>query len=113
MPLKQISIDEVLPSGTPGERKIIIKYNYNFGENCFKDKPGCKGTITIYIDEDPKTPFIEWTRLGAANFDMPNAKLFGPKITGKDFYIFIPKQRLVYDEKENSFNGEVLFFKKE
>lgn len=92
--------------------KIKITILWEAGRWCFKDSPGCKGSLELKTapTKNGKNELI-WLNLEKGDFKMPNAKLFEPKSTDSDFYIFIPQQTLIYNDLTKTYEAVVEYYK--
>jgi hypothetical protein len=95
-------------------RKIKITIKWEAGRWCFKDDPGCKGSVDLRTAPPKKNGKIDitWDNLERQDFEMPNAKLFRPETNGTEYFVYIPKQKLVYNKEANTFEAIVEFYTK-
>jgi hypothetical protein len=91
-------------------RPIKIKISFEAGRWCFKDDPGCEGTIVLKTIPDQNGNYeITWDNIDD-NFEMPNDKLYTPESTNSNYYVYIPKQTLKRDPKTKTIKAKVLIF---
>jgi hypothetical protein len=110
--IKEMNLKNV--TSEVASRKIKITISWEAGRWCFKDDPGCKGSLELRTAPPKKNGKIDltWNNLEPKDFEMPNAKLFGPETSGTEYYVYIPKQILVYNKDINSFEAIVEFYTK-
>lgn len=108
--IKELNLTNVTPEVTASKIKITILWEA--GRWCFKDDPGCKGSVvlrTAPLKNDKND--LSWMNLEAGDFKMPNAKLFEPSSTDSEYYIFIPQQTLIYNKLTNTYEAIVEYYK--
>lgn len=93
-------------------RKIKITISWEAGRWCFKDDPGCKGSVELRTapTKNGKNELI-WANLEPVDFKMPNAKLFDPKSTNSEYYVYIPQQTLIFNRLTKTFEAVVEYYK--
>ncbi len=93
--------------------KIKITISWEAGRWCFKDDPGCKGSVVLKTAPKKNGKFdLSWNNVEPSDFKMPNAKLFGPETNGTKYYIFIPQQTLVLNKETKEYEAVVEFYSK-
>jgi hypothetical protein len=93
--------------------KIKITISWEAGRWCFKDDPGCKGSVVLKTAPKKNGKFdLSWNNVEPSDFKMPNAKLFGPETNGTKYYIFIPQQSLVLNKETKEYEAVVEFYSK-
>lgn len=92
-------------------KTVIVTIEWEAGRWCFKEEPGCKGKVVLKTAPNKNGKFeIAWDNLDKLDYDMPTSKLFSPKLTKSEYFIYIPKQVLKYNRETNMFEGYVEFF---
>ncbi len=92
-------------------KTVTITIAWEAGKWCFKEEPGCKGSVVLKTAPNKNGKFeISWDSLDRGDFEMPTSKLFSPKLTNSEYYVYIPKQILKYNRETNMFEGDIEFF---